>query len=171
MFALDTARLSLSPYSEKDRAAFADWLGGDRIEVFLGKSFAGQFQGDALFDAFVRESNRPTPGWLVWAVHTRAGGELIGHVELKHTSKTSASELEVIYAVKSSHQGRGVATEAVTVVTQEALSGSLCFRVVAYVNPLNRASRRVLEKSGFKPGASGIEQIGPGERWFKEGGV
>ena len=144
---IETARLTLSAYGEGDRRAFGS---------FLSKSFGGRVQPAALFDAFLDVSGQPTPSWRIWAVHLRVDHVLVGHVELKTTAKTARDELELVYAIRNSHRGRGIATETVAAVTNLDVDTGGRTRIVAYINPANVASRRVLEKAGFDNDSLGL---------------
>lgn len=76
-----------------------------------------------------------------------AGGEVIGGMGLSHADGHSA---EIGYWLGENYWGRGIATEAVKLLTKYAFSGLGLRRVYAYVFSFNKASARVLEKAGYK---------------------
>ena len=57
---------------------------------------------------------------------------------------------EVGYALRSDHWGRGLASEAVSLAIDWALRTLDLHRVEADIDPRNEASRRVLERLGFR---------------------
>ncbi len=95
-------------------------------------------------------------GWLGWyGLLTRPDGLplLVGSVGFFGPPEEGA--VEVGYSVLPPFEGRGYATEMVAGLVTWALAQSEVRRVVAEVDAVNVASRRVLEKAGFEP-------IGPG---------
>lgn len=85
---------------------------------------------------------------LCLAVTERAGGKIIGWCGL---DGTSGDKLHIFYSLHPDFRGRGYATQAARAVLDYA------FRTVGvpFVNggcaPENRASYRVMEKTGMKP--------------------
>lgn len=57
---------------------------------------------------------------------------------------------EVGYALRSDHWGRGLASEAVTLAIDWALQALDLHRIEADIDPRNEASRRLLERLGFR---------------------
>jgi RimJ/RimL family protein N-acetyltransferase len=57
---------------------------------------------------------------------------------------------EVGYALRSDHWGRGLASEAVSLAIDWALQALDLHRVEADIDPRNEASRRLLERLGFR---------------------
>ncbi|MGJ7546502.1 GNAT family N-acetyltransferase [Variovorax sp. LT1R16] len=158
---LRTERLILRPYEHALRGAFLTWMEDVPMEAFLSRSLPGMPRGEHLFDGFVRRCSAALPHARAWAVTWASDEDLVAHVECKATTKTSDEELELIYAVRTGHEGSGIATEAVTAIASGLLTAGV--DVVAYINPANGASRRVLQKAGFVQGADTVS--GQGERW------
>ncbi len=73
-------------------------------------------------------------------------------------SKPSGGQAEIGYGTLAQFQGRGYATEAVSVLTDWALSQPEVSVVVADALPENAASVRVLQKSGFTEAGPGGEE-------------
>jgi RimJ/RimL family protein N-acetyltransferase len=63
---------------------------------------------------------------------------------------TSAWGVEVGWAVAPEHRGRGYATELAAAAVEVAFDRLRVASVVAYTQPDNAASRRVIEKLGFE---------------------
>lgn len=75
-------------------------------------------------------------------------------------SPEHAHQAEIGYWVGAAHRNRGLASRAVRIFVEWLLSptGAGLVRVAAQVDPSNRASVRVLERTGF-----GLSADGPGE--------
>jgi [ribosomal protein S5]-alanine N-acetyltransferase len=57
--------------------------------------------------------------------------------------------VEIAYGVATSYQGKGLATEAVVALVQNAFAHPEVTAVIAHTLPTSNASTRVLEKCGF----------------------
>ncbi|MGO4391895.1 GNAT family N-acetyltransferase [Variovorax sp. M-6] len=165
MRVLRTERFVLRPYEPALRSAFLAWMEDDFIEGFLSRSLPDMPKGERLLEGFVRRSSAALPDARVWAVTGAPDDDLVAHIECKATAKTSGDELELIYAVRGGREGRGVATEAVNAVASALAPTGV--DVVAYINPANGASRRVLQKAGFTQQEHAVP--GQGERWVRSG--
>ena len=97
-------------------------------------------------------------GWVnyYWIARSDDGSPpvLVGSGGFK--SRPNGGLVEIGYGMLKRFQGQGYATEAVSALTEWALSQPDVSQVVADALPENRASTRVLEKSGFT-------EVGPGE--------
>lgn len=88
-------------------------------------------------------------GFGVWAFSDRDSGRFVGRGGLRATVLDDREEAEVLYAVASRFQGRGLATEMCE-ASMACAFGALGFEsVVGFTLPANRASRRVMEKCGL----------------------
>ena len=85
--------------------------------------------------------------WLVYLVGVRKPA---GWVSLRIAEREMASG-EVGYSIVRDFRSRGIATEAVRALVNEAFENARLARVNAYCVPENEASRRVLERVGFRP--------------------
>ena len=89
--------------------------------------------------------------WVQLAIELRDGapiGAAIGDVAVGvHDSSRQAS---VGYSITPAHQGNGYATEAVTAVIDALFGDAGVHRITASIDPQNVASRRVLDKLGFR---------------------
>lgn len=79
-----------------------------------------------------------------------APDRIIGTVSLRNIVKGSFMSATLGYKLLPEYTGRGIATEAVGMIVDEAVGRAELHRIVAYVQPGNTASVRVLEKCGFK---------------------
>ncbi|MFT3897958.1 MAG: GNAT family N-acetyltransferase [Thermomonas sp.] len=95
-----------------------------------------------MLEAFER---RELINWVITGSDDRAVGTCtLFHFDPRHR------RAEVGYALRSDHWGRGLASEAVTLAIDWALRALDLHRVEADIDPRNDASRRVLERLGFR---------------------
>jgi len=97
-----------------------------------------------------------TMPWGLFAIVERSSGLSVGGIGFK-TSPNERGEVEIGYGVCLSSQGRGVATEAVLALCDFARREARA--VLADTERENVASRRVLEKSGFRSCGSNDELL------------
>lgn len=76
-------------------------------------------------------------------------GRAVGGVGLELMTDVNCRSAEIGYWLGTEHWGRGIATEAVTLVSDWAFSAFGLVRIFALPFAGNRASRRVLEKAGY----------------------
>lgn len=82
--------------------------------------------------------------WLVFE-----GGEVVGDAGFH--GPPAGGEVELGYSTLPAHRGHGFASEAARALVEWALGQPGVERVVAEGEPINAASRRVLEKIGMRP--------------------
>jgi RimJ/RimL family protein N-acetyltransferase len=95
-------------------------------------------------------ANYAERGYGMFALEDRATGSVIGFCGIVHPG--GRTEAEIKYALRRSHWGRGLATEAVLGLLEY---GARCLglsRIMATTAPANVASHRVLLKSGLERG-------------------
>lgn len=83
--------------------------------------------------------------WLI-----KAKEKIVGNISVRNINRRMLTA-EIGYGIAAEARGNGYATEAVRLVTQKAFTESSLRKLIAYVHQENRASRRVLEKLGYKP--------------------
>ena len=89
-------------------------------------------------------------GRFEWLLHYVAGDEApLGWVSLR-ISETSRTTGEIGYSVVREHRGKGVATEAVAALVEEAFRRTRLREIRAYCVPANRSSLAVLRRVGFE---------------------
>lgn len=91
------------------------------------------------------------PGLGVFALENKDGGAFVGYVTARHVDYNPASgEYEVGYALAPEWWGQGLASEIVPPLSRYLFEISDAPRLVAFTDPENTASQRVLLKSGFR---------------------
>jgi [ribosomal protein S5]-alanine N-acetyltransferase len=88
-------------------------------------------------------------GFGQWIFRDRATGAMVGRGGPQHTSVSGRDEVEIGWVVVPERWGQGLATELAW-ASLEVVFGPLALsEVMAYTQPDNLASRRVMEKTGF----------------------
>jgi ribosomal-protein-alanine N-acetyltransferase len=79
----------------------------------------------------------------------KSSGEILGRINLSGVVKTYYNKATLGYRIGASHGGKGVGTQAVSLLLQEAFGRFGLWRIEALVREDNLGSIRVLEKNGF----------------------
>ena len=89
-------------------------------------------------------------GFGLWIFRERVTGAFVGRGGLRHVVLEGESEVEVTYALAREAWGKGFATEIATAARDVAFRQLGFQDLVAFTIPENAASRRVMEKVGFR---------------------
>ncbi|MEO6760641.1 MAG: GNAT family N-acetyltransferase [Saprospiraceae bacterium] len=97
----------------------------------------------------------------VFVLENREDSRFAGYCVIRHVDFTPGNDLEVGYALAPEYTGKGLATEAAAGMTDYLYREMQAEKVVAFTDPANVASQRVLEKCGFQ--RAGTRKIYDGE--------
>jgi [ribosomal protein S5]-alanine N-acetyltransferase len=138
-------RCTLRPFVSADAASVAAVANDPRIWLQLRDLFPHPYRvADA--EAYIdRVASIDPPLALAIVVDARA----VGGVGLEPMSDINRRSAEIGYWLGAAYWGRGIATEAVTLVTDWGLDAHGLLRIFAQPFASNIASRRVLEKAGY----------------------
>jgi len=89
-------------------------------------------------------------GYGVYVVFDAATGAPIGRAGLRRREVGGAMEVDLGYSFLPEAWGRGYATEIAAALVEVGLEGARLPSVVAFAHTANAASRRVMEKLGFR---------------------
>lgn len=84
---------------------------------------------------------------FIWFVQD--GTELVGQVSLQNINSTMLTG-EIAYTISPTARAKGIGTEALRLLTKQIFRNSQLRRLFAHVHIENLASRKVLEKNGYK---------------------
>jgi len=87
-------------------------------------------------------------GRFEWIVYLEGVADAVGWVSIRVGERAGVNG-EIGYSVVREYRNRGIATEAVRALIDEAFSRAQLRRVRAYCVPENQASRAVLERAGL----------------------
>lgn len=133
---------------------------GEVLDFYLkGDSYFGSMEPDRIEGFYTEEYQRrvlkyETECFMAekcarYYIYECGGREIIGTVALRNVVRGSFLSATIGYKLLPEYTGCGIATEAVSIVTDEALKDGL-HRIVAYVQPENTASIKVLEHCGYE---------------------
>ncbi|GAA0573549.1 GNAT family N-acetyltransferase [Halomonas salifodinae] len=88
-----------------------------------------------------------------WALVDTASGELAGFCGLSHDTIDGVQEVHLGYRLATRFWGRGLATEAARWAVALGFTAHRLASLVAIIEPAHGASRRVVEKVGFRDAA------------------
>lgn len=79
----------------------------------------------------------------------KSSGEILGRINLSGVVKRYYNKATLGYRIAECHAGKGVASQAVNLLLNEAFDSLGLWRIEAQVREENTGSIRVLEKNGF----------------------
>ena len=116
---------------------------------------------------FIREAGSAQPGvageWFGFAIESKETGDLIGECALR-VDEEEPYRAEIGFTLAREHQGRGFASEAVSLLLDYAFGTLGLHRVVAIADCRNAPSWVLLERVGMRREGHFIENV-----WFKGG--
>jgi ribosomal-protein-alanine N-acetyltransferase len=96
----------------------------------------------------IADFSRPAGEWRAWSITLAGDDRAIGLVVAGEKRQGNVNEIG--YMLKRSHWGHGLAAEALAALIDQLLLTEKQRRVFADTDPDNRASRRLLERLGFR---------------------
>ncbi len=142
-----TDRLLLRRMDPSDYGAFIQIHQDPRVMDHLG----GVRRPEELtpwFNRVLDEWSRHGYSW--WSIRDLATGEFIGRGGLRRLTIEGREEVEVGYAFRPEFWGRGYATEFARESVRVGFKQLELLELVSFTQPANLASRRVMEKAGFR---------------------
>jgi RimJ/RimL family protein N-acetyltransferase len=144
---LTTERLMVRRVAEADKARFVDLFSDAEFMAFSASGPLGPEAAELRFDHMV-DLGREVP-FAKQAVIEPSTGSTIGYAGVDVFEFRDSERLEFGYRLVPEARGRGYATEAARALLDLAPT---TFRgeLLAFIDPQNHASRRVLVKLGFQ---------------------
>jgi ribosomal-protein-alanine N-acetyltransferase len=152
----DTPRLSLRRITASDAPAIAAMYRDPAVMATLGgvrSAEASARQVEAM------AAHWEAHGFGLWAAHERATGAFVGRGGLRRVEVLGNPEVEVAYALVPAFWGLGLASELARESVRVAFAELALPELVAFTLVTNHASRRVIEKLGFRF-ERGFEHVG-----------
>ena len=143
-----TERLTLRPWQDQDKPAFAAMNADPRVMEFF-PALRTREQSDSMVDECNRRLARD--GFTFWAVECRDTGEFIGFVGLNtfDLDLPFCPCVEIGWRLAFAHWGYGYATEAATTCLSLAFNEFALTEVLSFTTLGNVRSRHVMEKIGM----------------------
>ncbi len=146
-----TERLRLRGWRRDDAPALAAMNADPEVMRYIGSGAKPYAEALERAESLVREA--PGDGLGLWAIEERAIGKSgtgVFHGWAGLFPLDDTQEIELAYRLAKSSWGRGIATEAARPLLAYGFDELRLDPIVAVTAPENRASRRVLEKLGFR---------------------
>lgn len=152
---LTTPRLTVRQFTTADAAELHAVCGDRRTMRYVGDGMVLSRQRCA---EWIAESlgDYAARGYGAWALEVAGESGLAGYCGI--VSARRRADPEIIYALRPSLWGRGLASELVPALLDYGFRTGGLKRLVATVRPENHASVRVLEKAGMHCAG---EELGP----------
>jgi [ribosomal protein S5]-alanine N-acetyltransferase len=141
-----TKRLVAKPLAWADENDLAVLHADERVMATMGGGAATREESRAWIERNIRHSEEPGLGIFVF--RDRETGEFVGRGALRRIEIGGGEEIEVCYALVPDRWRQGLATEMAAGLVAYAERAGLA-NLVAYTEPTNAASRRVMDKVGF----------------------
>ena len=139
----ETERLAVRRFREEDWKDLHEYLS-------LPGTYAFE-PGDPVGEEEARGMARRRAGSdLFLAVVLKSSGKMVGHLYFERTEPEEILTWELGYIFNPAYQGRGYCTEASRALVERAFGELGAHRVVAFCNPKNPASWKVLERIGMR---------------------
>lgn len=138
--------------TEEDAKLFTELLSAnkDYWSVFEPRHEASYFsvavQKEKIRESIYQMRDRREYNFGIFDSNT---SRLVGHISLYSIKRLPFSSGFIGYSIDEREIGRGLGTEAVSLVTNFAFGKMALHRVEAFVSPRNIGSMKVLEKAGY----------------------
>ncbi|MGV9275201.1 GNAT family N-acetyltransferase [Streptomyces griseosporeus] len=146
----ETARLLLRPFTPDDADHLHALDNDPDVMRFLngGRPTSRETVAERVLPRLLHE--HPCLGTRgYWAAEEKGSGAFLGWFEFRPVDERSAAVVELGYRLVKASWGRGYATEGARALIDHGFSALPVRRVTANTMAVNRASRRVMEKSGL----------------------
>jgi len=138
----------------------------DRLVAYRSDPEVARYQAWDSYDAaaataLIAEMAESAPGrpghWYQWGIEEIVTGQLVGDCGL--FTQEDGVQGEIGFTLAPDAQGRGLATEAVSLMLAAAFGPLGFHRVVANTDPLNARSDELLARLGFRHEGRSIESV------------
>jgi len=143
---LETERLLIRSMQESDAVSLARLWTDAEVTQFIG----GPRNYDELLQELLKDAQiKPPPDIDLWPVIEKATNQIIGHCGFVDKDVDGRTEFDLTYVLVKSAWGKGYATEAATSLRDYAFGQLSLKRIIALIDPRNKASEHVAKKTGL----------------------
>src|SRR5262245_25758261 len=151
MLKLETARLSLQPFTSADLDFLHSlWIDPQVRRYLWDDEIISREQANEVIEASL--ASFATAGYGFWLVRLSENGSEVGFCGLRQFSNAQvvADQVEILYGTSPERWGKGLAVEASFAVLQVGFEQLQLPHIYAGADPPNAASFRVMEKLGMQ---------------------
>jgi ribosomal-protein-alanine N-acetyltransferase len=149
MRTIRTQRLRLVPVTVENAGSLWNVLQQPDLRTYQDLPSLGAAAFNDLVAKRPKHFRPGASGRFEWLIYLDGRRKPVGWVSLRVAERDLASG-EIGYSVVRDVRGRGVASEAVRALIEEAFERAALSRINAYCVPENAPSRRLLERLGFR---------------------
>lgn len=155
------AAITLTKYTATDFSTFYGLVKEDKLMRYISGKGLSEEEALKKFD-FILKTNAENDAIGFFKIHSSTG-EFMGDGKLEW-NKRDKTKLEIGYILIESFWGKGFGTQICTKLLALAEEKFPAVDVIGIIDPENMASRKLLEKFGFKSYFIGIEDDLPTEK-------
>ena len=163
---IDTERLLLRPLKESDFEDYCEYAMDPEVMKYIAPVSNKKDAHDIFlnhFGGWKGEEGR----WMGAAVVLKSEAKLIGDIGFRYTSKQH-QHIEIGYKFNRHYHGHGYGTEALKELLQVILRDWPCHKIIAYCEPRNIPSWKLMEHFGMRREGYFKEHFNFDGRWQDE---
>jgi RimJ/RimL family protein N-acetyltransferase len=147
---LETARMLLERLRLEHAPEQLELLLDPRVAATLWPFADGPTERDVLDGLAAKVDHWDRHGFGMWQLRERETGAMVGRGGMQYTYTAGLNDVEAAWAIVPERWGEGLATELAHACIDVGFQQLGLLDIVAFTLPDNIASRRVMEKTGFR---------------------
>lgn len=163
---IDTGRLLLRPLEHEDFEDYCEYAMDPNVMKYIMPVSTKKDAHDIFLNHFGEWAGKEGR-WMGAAVILKSEGKLIGDIGFRYVSKYH-EQIEIGYKFNRQYHGHGYGTEAVKVLLEIIIKDWPCHKIVAYCEPRNVASWKLMEHFGLVREGYLKEHFKYDDRWQDE---
>ena len=162
-FTLQTERLNLRRFKSTDLAEEIEQQQNPDVVRYIREPMSNE-EAVVYFEQFIQPYKGEENEWLGICVERAEDGQTVGAISFRIESLEFAI-FEIGYRFNPKFQGKGFATEAVAAMVKCLFDTVKAHKVVAYCDPENAASYRIMEKLSMQQEGHLRQHYKVGDQW------
>jgi ribosomal-protein-alanine N-acetyltransferase len=158
MATIETQRLTLKLYEEKDRECFVRLLTDERVMKYVDKGVMSMDAAGALWEKMMGMYAQGVD--TIWAVFSKEDGSYVGNASIRPRPE-KPSDWEIGYYLVTGAWGKGLGSELAKRLVEYGFDDLKLDAVFATVDYENGPSRKILEKAGMSFFEEIVDEQGP----------
>ena len=147
---LETDRMVLERLAPDHAAEECRLLLDPRVGATLWARRTAPTEDEVIDGLAAKAAHWESHGFGMWLLRDRETGEMVGRGGLQYTYTAGLDDVEAGWAIVPDRWGQGLATELAHACVEVGFEQVGLREIVAFTLPSNVASRRVMEKAGFR---------------------
>jgi RimJ/RimL family protein N-acetyltransferase len=163
---LESEQIVLRRFADADLEPFLAYRNDPEVARYQSWDSCTEREATAMIEGL--KSEQPgTPGeWFQFAIESKETGALVGDCALR--VEEDGRQAEVGFTLSREHQGKGYASEAVSLLLDYAFGDLGLHRVVAITDQENKPSFALLERLGLRREGQFVQNAWFKGRWSSE---